>query len=296
MNQETKTQIQQKLLQEKEGGRFVSQNEMSRELGVSPAYMSRILNGKWDERHPSEVVWAKLAQRYNLEAHYDTGDYKVGYEVVKEAHLNKGIVLISGEYGFGKSYLFQRYKANNRQVYVITCRDSMNRKELLWEVAVAIGLKEKDLPKSQAKVEYLIQEELKDKDALLIFDECEGVKVQIFATIKNLRRLLEYNTGFVVAGKDLYEDFTKKARRNKAVGALHNRVRNHNISFMGLTLADVQHIAKSFGFSLGKRIASDLAEAYPDIRNFLPLIKRLVARSDANGGKITESDLAEVFI
>lgn len=274
MNNATKTQIQQSLAAELQvnGGIFLSQNELAKEVGVSPGYLSKVLNGEWTERHPAVATWEKLGKRYDLAAHYDTADYLGGYQVLEQVQSQKTIVAFTGEYGFGKSYLFQAYKKKNRQVYIITCRDSMTRRELLEEICEEIGI---DALTSQARTEALIKKQLRDKDALLIFDECEGVKAQIFSTIKNLRRLLEQDCGFVIAGKDLYQDFAKKAKRNKAVGALFSRVRLKPFEFQGLTTADVKAIFKAQGFSADAKSVAWIVKNTPDMRTFKPILDEL---------------------
>jgi len=267
MDNQLKKQIQEKLNNElaSSGGIFQSQAELAKEVGVSAAYISIILSGKWTEKHPSPATWEKVAKRYNIAEHYDTADFLGGWEVLEQVQAQKSIVAFTGEYGYGKSYLFGQYKLKNRQVYIITCRDSMTRKELLEEVCEAVGV---EPVSSQAKMENLIMKALNDKDALLIFDECEGVKSQIFASIKNLRRLLEQSCGFVIAGKDLYQDFQKKARKNKAVGALFSRVRVNPFEFSGLTKADLKNIINRNGMKSEDKAIAFLLTNFSDMRSF----------------------------
>lgn len=275
MDNNTKEQIRQKLAAELQanGGIFLSQNELAKEVGVSAAYLSKIINGEWTERHPSQATWEKIGKRYELAAHYDTADYLGGYEVLEQVQVQKTIVAFTGEYGYGKSYLFQAYKKKNRQVYIITCRDSMTRRELLAEVCEELGI---EPATSQARTEALIRKQLCDKDALLIFDECEGVKAQIFATIKNLRRLLEQETGFIVAGKDLYQDFARKAKRNKAVGALFSRVRLRPFEFQGLTEPDIKAILGQHKLRANAEALRWLLRNTPDMRTFKPVLDELL--------------------
>lgn len=298
MNKQTKEQIRANLNKELavNGGQFSSQAELARELGVNQGYLSNILAGKYTDRHPSIAYWNKIASRYQLEQHFETEDYKAGYEKLAEAQSMKKTICFTGEYGFGKSYLFKRYKRQNSMTYIITCRDSMNRKEFLIEVADAIGIKAEEQARSQARLEGQIKEALIDKNALLIFDECEGIKTQVFASMKNLVRLLEQEIGIIVAGKDLYQDLQRKSKRNKPAGALFSRLQANPFQFTGLLSDDITRICADLGLKIQAEVRRYFCKEFPDIRNFKPIINDLALLYKDKKTTLGMKEVEEVFV
>lgn len=167
-----------------------SQNSIAKSIGVSASALSQYIKNKY----PGDVrvLETKIAQFLNLS--YEREEYpkaEIGYidtsismqitETARLCHVSKGIGIITGESGLGKTTAANHYLCNNPDVVVIYGRPSITTRSIMREIARKVGV---DPTGSIDDVFMRITCQLKDSGRMLIIDEAEHLTAKILDQIR----------------------------------------------------------------------------------------------------------------
>lgn len=168
---------------------------------------------------------------------------EAAYKLIRYCQLEKGIVVIDGDAGIGKTKAAAKYLADNptAAVYVKASPSTSSVRSLLK--LIARGLK---LPENQRTEDLAgsIQEQLRQTDRVLIIDEAQNLK---FMALEEIRGWVDEDAmsgragvGIVLIGN--VEIYNKMLGRQEAVFAQQfNRVRFHGrYSTMDIKLTDIE--------------------------------------------------------
>lgn len=184
---------------------------------------------------------------------------EAAYKLIRYCQLEKGIVVIDGDAGIGKTKAAAKYLADNptAAVYVKASPSTSSVRSLLK--LIAMGLK---LPENQRTEDLAgsIQEQLRQTDRVLIIDEAQNLK---FMALEEIRGWVDEDAmsgragvGIVLIGN--VEIYNKMLGRQEAVFAQQfNRVRFHGrYSTMDIKLTDIE---KFFPALKEKRMEKELS-------------------------------------
>lgn len=184
---------------------------------------------------------------------------EAAYKLIRYCQLEKGIVVIDGDAGIGKTKAAAKYLADNptAAVYVKASPSTSSVRSLLK--LIARGMK---LPENQRTEDLAgsIQEQLRQTDRVLIIDEAQNLK---FMALEEIRGWVDEDAmsgragvGIVLIGN--VEIYNKMLGRQEAVFAQQfNRVRFHGrYSTMDIKLTDIE---KFFPALKEKRMEKELS-------------------------------------
>lgn len=119
---------------------------------------------------------------------------------VQEHNLFFGI---TGEPGFGKSLSFDYYQQNHPNVLFVTVEKSMNSKDMYFDLARQLGIKEIDFSKTQLNAMIrAVSFALNNTGAnnLIIIDEAGKFNSRKLLFLHELRDATKHTTGIIIAG------------------------------------------------------------------------------------------------
>ena len=245
MSKAYNVELQQKLEQylEAEG---LSQAKAAPILGLSTAVLSQYRRSVYDKGDIEEVE-KKLEEffrikeeqgqnirkaepfRANLQGYIPTSISEAAYKMIRYCQLEKGIVVIDGDAGIGKTKAAAKFLQDNptTTIYLKASPSTSTLRSLMKMIARALKLPE-TLRTDELSVS--IQEKLKQTDKIIIIDEAQNIK---FSALEEISRWTDEDmftgrpgVGIVLIGN--VEVYNKMLGRQEAIFAQQfNRTRLH---------------------------------------------------------------------
>ena len=245
MSKAYNVELQQKLEQylEAEG---LSQPKAAPILGLSTAVLSQYRRSVYDKGDIEEVE-KKLEEffrikeeqgqnirkaepfRANLQGYIPTSISEAAYKMIRYCQLEKGIVVIDGDAGIGKTKAAAKFLQDNptTTIYLKASPSTSTLRSLMKMIARALKLPE-TLRTDELSVS--IQEKLKQTDKIIIIDEAQNIK---FSALEEISRWTDEDmftgrpgVGIVLIGN--VEVYNKMLGRQEAIFAQQfNRTRLH---------------------------------------------------------------------
>lgn len=244
MKKEYNTQLQERLEQFlKEEG--LSQAKAAPVLGVSSAVLSQYRRSMYDkgdiealEKKLEEFFRIKEEQAENIKkaepfktahGYVPTSISESAYKLIRYCQLEKGIVVIDGDAGIGKTKAAAKFLQDNpaTAVYVKAAPSTSSVRSLLKVIAKALKMPENQRTED---LSAMIQEKLKNTDKVLIIDEAQNLK---FLALEEIRGWVDEDPftgkpgiGIVLIGND--EVYNKMLGKQEAIFSQQfNRTRLH---------------------------------------------------------------------
>lgn len=245
MSKAYNVELQQKLEQylEAEG---LSQAKAAPILGISTAVLSQYRRSVYDKGDIEEVE-KKLEEffrikeeqgqnirkaepfRATLQGYIPTSISEAAYKMIRYCQLEKGIVVIDGDAGIGKTKAAAKFLQDNptTTIYLKASPSTSTLRSLMKMIARALKLPE-TLRTDELSVS--IQEKLKQTDKIIIIDEAQNIK---FSALEEISRWTDEDmftgrpgVGIVLIGN--VEVYNKMLGRQEAIFAQQfNRTRLH---------------------------------------------------------------------
>jgi transcriptional regulator with XRE-family HTH domain len=286
-------------------GKDLSQSKLARLAGISPAYMSDIMNGKLvtgPKSTPiSDEYFVKLARaigwmtKKTYWTHFDSDNYLSVIDTLNDARESKVPHAIDGNTGAGKSYAIEQYKLQYpKNTYIVACDDDLTAKSFMQELAYSVGLKPLGAAYNIRKM--VIHKLENEPNALLIIDEAENLKDRAWGSIKRILDDLKGRCGIVFIGANEFEvTMKKKAYKMKACfPQVYSRIKEGGFTAMfPLSLEDVQGVCESFRIT-DKTVIRSLFDICENWRELAGAIKKLLRGMDQHPGEDIQ-DLFEVL-
>lgn len=278
----------------------VSASQIAKEISVSPATLSQILNGSY-RADPSKMLkklerW--LTYREEKAAKPSINPGFVMTQTAKQitddltyAQVTESIVVIYGASGVGKSETLREYQKNNNNVWMITASPSRSSlTECLYELALELGLD--DAPRRKGMLARVIRQRLIGSEGLVILDEADHLDYQ---TLEELRILQEETgIGMVLVGNNKVYTQLTGGRRNEDFARLFSRIAKKR-GIHKTKQADVSAIAAAWNVhgTTERSIMLQISERPGGLRLLTKTLKLAVMY--ANGQSISEQVLRKAF-
>lgn len=224
----------------------MSQNQVADiQLGLSPASLSNMINGKWksisDKLWLLAAIWSGYESGWQLAEIYNT---KKIYTICQDAQTQSKALGISYEPGSGKSAALRYYAANHKNVYYVECEEYLTKRGFLQQVAAAIGLE------VNRSVSDLVEEIIKTlnrlESPLLLIDEADKLRDGALQFFKTFYNKLERRCGFVLCGAPYFSNrILSGCKANKqAYKEIYSRLGGEFIPLRKITNKDIELICR----------------------------------------------------
>jgi len=226
----------------------ISKRELATRIGVSPATISNMVNGKWDniDNRLWKQVWNYVNPEH-LNGLFQTSDCNSVFDLCNNAVKNKYMIGLIGNTGMGKTTALTAYaKRKNVFYYYIdgTVTPKIFLKDMLREMGVQF---EGSLNAMLAR----IADELNTlNEPLVILDECAKLSDKMMLALHSLRDKTMQNCGLVLGGMpDFKNNLIKHA--NKGTTGYAEFLRRINIwhELKGLSTAEIVYILEANGIT-----------------------------------------------
>lgn len=219
LHQEVK-QLLEKRLQDK----GISQNELAKNLNVSGATLSNILNDKWE--NIKESMFLSIRNKLNPAEWQliETRNYREIFEMCNHARTQKMFISIVGNEGLGKTESLQAYYRQNPNTYMITCDKGMNPKQLFSQLAKEMGLPSQ-MPVYELK-KQIINALNQQFSPLVIVDEISKVALPNLTHFQDLWDGIKSNGGLILSGAPHFFERFRQSANNRKIGMpeLYSRI------------------------------------------------------------------------
>jgi len=264
-----------------------SQNKIAREIGISSAVLSNIVNGKTEEISLKTILEVRTYFKLPTIPMKTTGNVKLVHAALDEARRRGRLIGMSQKTGFGKTVSLRSYVKRNPGAIYVLCSPAMNRKSFLEEILAALGLKvSTKLDRSIKR----IAENLTRHGDLLILDEADKLPNSCYPLIQQIYDRLDRSAGIVLSGTDfLRRNLQNGARLGwKGFDEFYDRIERW-LTLSSPTLDEVSDLAAHAGITS----RSALEFLHRAVRNFRQLNNYLEAAVDAavNGYDINDPSI-----
>lgn len=196
----------------------VSQNAAARQLRISAATLSQILNGKWELI--SDQMFLQLRSQLKMGNSWEimqTPNLNRIHALCDDARINSRMLGVAGASGLGKTSALDVYRTSHPNTWYVLCDSEMKKKDLVREITRAMGIE------ADGTIRELLVKICDKLNAtphgLLIFDDCGKLKIEFLRIIQFLFDKTDgvsgdRTTGIIVSGtEDFYHTFMRHAAK-----------------------------------------------------------------------------------
>lgn len=226
----------------------ISKNELSIQLGINGAYLSKIENEKFDEITPEVLtkVWSAIKLR-TITGIIETADFNSVLLQCEKTRKHKLMTGMIADTGMGKTTSLRAYSMREN-VFFVQVDKTMNAKRLF----VAI-LREMQIlfDGNIHDIMLKIAEELNRIDSpLLILDEAGKLNHSMILYLHDLREHTKANCGILLSGMPYFKMNLQKFS-NKQKEGYSEFLRRVNIwhELKGLSRKEIEFICLQYGIS-----------------------------------------------
>jgi len=224
----------------------ISKNELATQIGVNPAYLSKIENGKEDEITEKMLNKIRSAIEYRTaQSLYNTNDLE---SIIRQCVFTRENKLMTGliaDTGMGKTTSLRSYSMQ-KNVFLVTVDKTMNAKmflrAILREMKIAFD-------GNSHEIMLKIAEELNRLNSpLLVIDEAGKLNHVMILYLHDLREYTRTNCGILLAGMPYFKkNLRKLADKQKEGYAEFYRRINIWSELKGLKRKETELICQSEG-------------------------------------------------
>lgn len=246
----------------------LSKNELSVQIGVNSAYLSKIENEKFDGI--TDEVLTKIRSSIRLRMTqgvvYETIDYlsvQNQCETTRERHFMSSLV---ADTGMGKTTALRSYSMREN-VYMVTVNKSMNARRLFTTILREMQI---SFDGNIHDIILRISEELnRIESPLLIIDEAGKLNHSMLLYLHDLREFTRTNCGILLAGMPYFKNnLEKQSERQKEGCAEFYRRVNIWHELQGLSRGETDSICED------QHIPKDERKGYYNLR-FADLMNKI---------------------
>ena len=175
----------------------VSQNALSRALGINPSAISTFRKGEYKgnneelarklKLYMDNFIAKKSDSRNEAIKVFSSNDKKMADFVINEAYIDGQIALITGEAGSGKSTIVKEYVATHPNAILIEATLHTTAKVLLEILSEKLGITH---ARSLHDRVVAISLELRKRDVIILIDEAEHLPLR---ALEDLRRIWDFS-------------------------------------------------------------------------------------------------------
>lgn len=205
-----------------------------------------------------------------------TSNYDSIQTICRDAQQGHKLVSILGYPGAGKTTALYEYYRTIGNVYLVTCKNVMNRKQFFAEVLTEMGISFAGTVYDMVKA--IVQELTTKESPLLIIDEAGKLSPNLILDLHDLRNATIQNAGIVMAGCEYFHDNMRKAadRQKQGFPEFYSRVMNWNI-LNPPTRQEIEAISQSNGVT-----DPDTIKAFQRLKNFRDLYNSITNETSSD--------------
>ena len=257
--------------------RYGSQNRAANSLKVSPAVISDIRNGKWDRI--ADEMWKKLEAKMAVSNEwtiYCTSAFNQMTTYLEGCKNDQLVMWVVAPAGTGKSTAAAEFREKNRNVFVLTCSEDMNKTSFIKELAAIIGVKA-DCLTVRETLAAIVKELIKLDRPVLIFDEADKLTDRVLYFYVSLYNALEGKCGMMLLSTNAIRRRMENGiiRQKKGYDELESRIGRQFVPLKPVTSAEVAEICRVNGLESSEAITKVTKEA-AEVANDLRRVKRSV--------------------
>lgn len=184
-----------------------------------------------------------------------THNFQVIQKACNDAMVNTKMIAINGEPGYGKTIALQYFKANNKNVFMITAKPSMGAKTFWLEILQAMYKAEAYPEKTEHRPLYFILRRIADSfnrlgNALLIVDESGKLTDRQLEYMHEVRDQTENTAGIILAGPNYWKTNLVRwvARERKGMPEFSRRI-NYWVELQEPTQIEVKKLCEAYGIT-----------------------------------------------
>ncbi|WP_143960262.1 ATP-binding protein [Litoribacter populi] len=250
-----------------------SANKASKQLTkVSGAYISHMLNGKWDAI--SDEAWRNVAIQVMVKdwVAVETRSSKGLNVFFEDARLHANVFGIIAEAGTGKTFTGELFTAKEN-VFMVKCNEWYNRKTFLSELLRVMG-KDSGGYTVADMMHHIITSIQRAENPIIILDEADKLSDQVLYFFITLYNMLEGKCGIVLMATDHLEKRIEKGLRlnRKGYKEIYSRLGRKFIPIPKPNDKDITAICLANGVQDALTVKRIINESEGDLRR----VKRLV--------------------
>lgn len=192
----------------------LSQNEMARELEISPAQLINLRKGNWDKI--SNKLLQRVANYFSIDDWKirDTRNMRIIRNLCNDAKENSRFLAISAYSGAGKTTAARHFARVNAHTYYVLSDFMMSRREFAAEIQRAMGISEGGKIRDMV---LAISSKLNSLERpLILIDDAGKLNDGCMRTLQLIYDQTEFNAGLVLLGTEYLKDnIDKGAARNR---------------------------------------------------------------------------------
>ena len=174
-----------------------SQNSFAKELGISPAALSQIVNEKLDSVSMDTLIEARKKLAIPRVPIIPTYNHQTISNACRDASNRHRMLAIAQDTGYGKTSGLKAYMETNQMATYVLCSPFHRPKTWIYEVQRSMGLvQSKSVDSAIREVSNI----LKGINGLLILDEVDKLPPKVIPMIQQLYDRLESQAGIVLVG------------------------------------------------------------------------------------------------
>ena len=226
----------------------ISKNELSAQIGVSAAYLSKIENEKFDEIASEMLtkIWAAI-KTMSQNFVFETSDLASVFYQCEYARQYKIMTGLIADTGMGKTTSLRAYSMREN-VFFVTVDKTMNAKRFLLSILKTMGIR---FDGNIHDVMLKIAEELnRMENPLLIIDEAGKLNHAMILYLHDLREHTRTNCGILLSGMPYFKwNLQKFAEKQKEGYAEFLRRVNTWHELKGLSRKEVEAVCLENGIT-----------------------------------------------
>ena len=264
-----------------------SSNKASRLLGISNAYVSNMINGKWD--NISDDMWRKVQKQtanptkknWSLVTTRVTKFCHQLFDDAREHSLCYGMI---GAAGSGKDVAIRTYAMNHENFWYINCQRYFNQVTFLREVCVAMGMGDDALP-AHDLMSKIKEKALKADKTTIVINEADKLNDTVLLNFVTFFNYLEDECGLIIIATEHLERKVLRGVTTNKMGfrELYSRIGRKFVRIPIPDKSDVGLICRANGIDDDMKITEIYNDdpTVTDIRR----VKRLIHKEKKQGGK-----------
>lgn len=216
----------------------------AREHNLNDGYVSAIKNGNYQipnkKTGKAFIIHDKvffaiadnigLTQRSYTGLRWQTNNLLTIQKACKQAQAKRVRILLDGETGFGKTHALEDFSIRYNKVIYVKVTRTMTEKSLLDIILKKLDYKGSLIRGNRERINQIRFLLTGTPGYLLIVDEAEYLKTNIYHTIKEISDFTEYKCGFVLAGHDLITKIRRLSdKRREGFPQLRRRFFTHRV-------------------------------------------------------------------
>lgn len=263
-----------------------SQNQLARQLGISPAHLMNIRDGKFDLVSDQTVRKVASQLKMSLFNGWQVAEIRNWKRInnicyhCKENSISRAISFAPGT---GKTYTLKSFSVNHPNVYYVECEEYWSKKVFLHELRKVMGLDNSHMSIADM-VDQIVDFINQQNRPLIIIDEADKLKDNVINLYKTLYN--KTNSGFVLAGTPYFKHRVDKGVRLNRMGfaEIYSRVGGEFIALYPIDAEAIGLICRANGVEDSSDITEVANLAGNDLRRVKAAVEKIHLRNSKSDG------------